>query len=134
MTDYSVDAPATITITHPGGSDTITVTVPAAPVTPPGRNLSASSRYSVARRRHWRLDRPQRQCAARHQHRRHDRYGGAPIPGSGLATPWATTRRATGRTSRRPPPRPWLYWGGSMTDATDWHTPAHALDAACEAG
>ncbi len=41
MTDYSVDAPATITITHPGGSDTITVTVPAAR-TPPG-SLSASS-------------------------------------------------------------------------------------------
>ena len=35
MTDVSIDAPATITITHPGGSDMITVTVPASPVTPP---------------------------------------------------------------------------------------------------
>ncbi len=53
-------------------------------------------------------------------------YGGLPVPGSQNSTAVGydpstnSTYRQTGTS------KVWIYWGGSMTDATNWSTPAVA--------
>lgn len=120
MTDVSIDAPATIVITHPGGTDTISVTVPDAPVTPPVGKQQYS--VAVAGSGDWiirvdgvRLDIDGAGTIY---------FGGTAIPGSAgaYAVGYDPATNATYRQGSAT--APWFYWGGSMTDAGDWHTPS----------
>lgn len=116
--NFSVEAPAKIVITHPGGTATISVTVPAEPIIPPA---GGKQQYSVAQAGtgDWII---------RSDGVRLDIDGGGTIFFGGTVIPDSKGSSAVGydpTTNRtyKQASGVWLYWGGSMT-ASDWHTPS----------
>ena len=122
MADYSVTAPATITIDHADGTTVIEVGLPEAttpPVTPPAGQqqtyvAKAGSGDWIIRSDGVRLDINSPGTIF---------YGGGAIPDStgSYAVGYDPSSNATYKQSAAD--APWLYWGGSMT-TSDWHTPA----------